>query len=415
MSKKSILHLFEETKNEKSFKHFRNDVYDFLPIMSHPKVDSKEFKEDLEEVKRCHYQPSLNTSFLKNTDDSIKNIYKSYCKENGIQRIDWDLISDIVDDISLVVKTLKKKNNRPRPINFFESNDLEINEKYKDTLSFPSGHTTIAYFICDIISHYIPEIKNDLQTIASLIGQSRIENAVHFPTDVAYGRLIGETLADLFLKENNMSSVNKQFKDKSYKEFSDFLENKKIHHNDIAEFLFNTNNVENKKVIFDDCLESAKLMKMGFPAKYITQNPHITSQINGLVAAYNHGKIDNFYKIKNIHEQFDNVLERGKPGELRNFSHSSPTGVNYPDPYNILESTKNLFKLNVDPWSKHVLYEWIHPFCDGNGRSGRLILLSDLEFNFKKTNNFIDEQYYIPSLVHFMDGNENKFKKILYV
>ena len=53
--------------------------------------------------------------------------------------------------------------------------DEEYQIKYKKSPSFPSGHTAIAYFLCDVISKNIPEIQQDLQTLAALIGQTRIE------------------------------------------------------------------------------------------------------------------------------------------------------------------------------------------------------------------------------------------------
>ena len=39
-----------------------------------------------------------------------------------------------------------------------------------------------------------------------------------------------------------------------------------------------------------------------------------------------------------------------------------------------------------NPILKHIVYEWIHHFCDGNGRSGRILLLNDLDYNFSKVN-----------------------------
>jgi fido (protein-threonine AMPylation protein) len=54
---------------------------------------------------------------------------------------------------------------------------------------------------------------------------------------------------------------------------------------------------------------------------------------------------------------------------------------------------------------KHIVYEWVHPFCDGNGRSGRLILASDLGYNFDIANQVIDDNY-IPMLREFMEDTD---------
>ena len=47
-----------------------------------------------------------------------------------------------------------------------------------------------------------------------------------------------------------------------------------------------------------------------------------------------------------------------------------------------------------DPFEAHAVYEMIHPFGDGNGRSGRIILAATLDFDFSVVNNMIGEDYF---------------------
>ena len=70
-----------------------------------------------------------------------------------------------------------------------------------DSYSFPSGHTTMAYFLFELLSHFYPGSKKDLKNLAELIGQSRIENCVHYPSDVLHGQLLGEMLSSIFLEK----------------------------------------------------------------------------------------------------------------------------------------------------------------------------------------------------------------------
>jgi hypothetical protein len=356
----------------------------------------------------------MATSFLKGSDQSVEGVFKSYCKENGYSNIDWKKIKDVLDDVDSIVLKLKYDNNRPRPIHYLQHADDSLKIKYKKSPSFPSGHTAMAYFICDLLSGEIPEIKQDLQTIASLIGQSRIENAVHYPTDIEYGRIIGETLADIFRSEK-ASKIDKKLSKKHYKNFGDVLKTKNNNHkeacSDLAYFLKRTSEIENFNVDYDECFEAVKYLMMGIPPKSITSCPHINSQIDGLVMANKLGKIDNNHKIINIHKCFDqNILEKGVPGEFRNYSHSSPSGCQYPEPYDLNQKLKRTHLHAEHPLLRHVLYEYVHPFCDGNGRSGRIILASDCDFDFARVNDMIGNNY-IDNIVAYMQPD--KLNKLL--
>lgn len=419
---RSILNLFEETKLDidkghadrmsRRYRYLPHDCMDRLPVLKHPAENTKGFKSDIEEVQRCHNNPSMSTSFLKNSDDSVEDIFRSYCKENGYRNIDWKKIKDVLDDVDTVVLKLKYDNNRPRPIHYLKDADKDLKVKYKKSPSFPSGHTAIAYFICNVLSNAIPEIKQDLQTLSSLIGQSRIENAVHYPTDIEYGRLIGETLADIFNNEN-ASNIDKSLSKKHYKSFAEKLRSKSDNLenacHDLAYFLQRTSGIEKFNLDYGDCLEAAKYLMMGIPPKNITNCPHINSQINGLVMANKLGKIDNNHKICHIHKCFDqNILEKGTPGEFRNYSHSSPSGCQYPEPYDLNQKLKKCHAHSDHPWLRHILYEYIHPFCDGNGRSGRIILASDYDFDFEKVNGLIGDRYIDNIVAHMQPDKINK-------
>ena len=150
---------------------------------------------------------------------------------------------------------------------------------------------------------------------------------------------------------------------------------------------------------------------MGYPVSYITENSHIAAVLSGIVCSHFLLPLDNADKIVQIHKMFNkNVIERGTPGEIRSFSHSSPSGVRYSEPSDILANLNSCMKIKNRPVIKHIFYEWVHPFSDGNGRSGRIILASDLGYNFDILNQVIDENY-IPMLSNFM--NEHDMSQLL--
>jgi hypothetical protein len=362
----SILGLFKETANEKStrLKYFDNNIYNSIPLVDYPSFNSEEF--DIEEVERCHNNPCLATSFLRDSDSSVFDIFKSYCDQNNISNVDWNKVKDIMRDVKTVIGILKNKFNRPRPVNFMSH---EYNIKYKSSPSYPSGHTTQAYFLCDLLSDSLPNIKSDLQTLASLIGQSRIENAVHYPSDIQYGRLIGETLCKGFLTDDvyNEKPLHVQILERCTKEKIDKIEYSK----EIAEFIFESITSSGFKCSYSDCVEASQNFLMGFPINYISENIAIKSMFNCLIAANKYDVINEETKAINVHKKFDSkFLFKSLPGEKRKYENLDSI---------FLEMPHNKFK--------RIITE--RPFKDGNIRIGKILLLKDLDFQFELVNKII--------------------------
>ena len=153
-----------------------------------------------------------------------------------------------------------------------------------------------------------------------------------------------------------------------------------------------------------ECFDAAKNLLTGMPDEYLSSNAFLRSQCQALREAY----FLNQYSAENslrMHSQFSSKdLESGSPGKLRNCDHSSPSGIMYCKPEKIYKSLRKIDNCQ-DPILRHVLFEWIHPFHDGNGRVGRIILCLDLDFDFDKVCSIIDENY-IKNLDYFYHNNE---------
>jgi len=396
-----------------------------IPLMHYPDPGTDRFNKDLQEVERCVKSPCLASKFLINSDNSVEKVFKEFVdSEEGIY-IDWKEMSKLLDEVDAIVLRLKYRHNRKRPKQYLvDSSEYYTNIKDSKSPSFPSGHTAIAYFLAGVLSKSIPSLRNDFSTLAELIAQSRIENGVHFPTDITYGRLVGEMLSDSYNKDNKLRVVE-SLKNFHFRECSNHLRQIaqnlrpsfsredaiKMYSQDLSEFIYRTNQIEGYNLNFRECHEASKEFLMGYPTSYITENKHIKSTLDALVCSYTLSPVDAPDKIVQIHKMFlPEVIERGSPGQLRGFEHYSPGGIKYSTPSSIIENIKKCLELTNKPVIKHVLYEWVHPFTDGNGRSGRVILASDLNYNFDILNQVIDENY-IPMLSNFM--NENDIEKIL--
>lgn len=90
---------------------------------------------------------------------------------------------------TLVVHLIKKIVSRERPYNILE-NINTFNLEMHD-YSFPSGHTAASFSIATILYLNVPQLMIPVMLLACLVGISRIYLAVHYPSDVAVGYVVG--------------------------------------------------------------------------------------------------------------------------------------------------------------------------------------------------------------------------------
>jgi undecaprenyl-diphosphatase len=67
------------------------------------------------------------------------------------------------------------------------------------THSFPSGHTATSFACATVLSSIAPRWRVPFFVLAALIGFSRVYNAMHYPTDVLAGAVLGVLTALLLL------------------------------------------------------------------------------------------------------------------------------------------------------------------------------------------------------------------------
>lgn len=102
----------------------------------------------------------------------------------------------LVGALSLIVyKFIKSITERPRPC--VVKQELLLGTAPLDQYSFPSGHTMHAVSFTMVALNYFPELAIILMPFAALVALSRIILALHYPTDVVCGALLGGGIAAL--------------------------------------------------------------------------------------------------------------------------------------------------------------------------------------------------------------------------
>lgn len=96
---------------------------------------------------------------------------------------------------AIIVHILKFLAKRVRPYDLLEG--LNTFDIFLPDYSFPSGHTAAACCFTMVVSYYYPELLSVFVAYAILIGISRMYLAVHFPTDVLVGAIVGIIITNL--------------------------------------------------------------------------------------------------------------------------------------------------------------------------------------------------------------------------
>jgi len=101
--------------------------------------------------------------------------------------------------------------NRPRP--------PLIDARVKPAIAlptsgaYPSGHTTQAFLNAALLAEIFPDRREALREHARQVAWSRVIAGVHYPSDTAAGQMLGERLAQEFLKNPEVRETLARLRD----------------------------------------------------------------------------------------------------------------------------------------------------------------------------------------------------------
>jgi len=112
----------------------------------------------------------------------------------GMSAIPASLHMMVVGAVTLLVyKIIKSITERPRPC--VVKKELLLGTAPLDQYSFPSGHTMHAFSFSLVALEYYPELALILIPFTILVALSRVVLALHYPTDVLCGAMLGSGIA----------------------------------------------------------------------------------------------------------------------------------------------------------------------------------------------------------------------------
>ena len=168
-----------------------------IMIPSPPPVEAR--VKELEVIASQYKNRYNDESLLAMLDENMEEAFDIVVKTAGAGS-HIDLITTLKDEIVPIIKHHKEHFSTVRPFELaeqfaipFEYDNLETAQ----TPSYPSGHTTQAYYIAIKLSAIFPQLKDQLFTLAKMIEESRLNMAVHFPSDNTGGIVLAQKLADL--------------------------------------------------------------------------------------------------------------------------------------------------------------------------------------------------------------------------
>ena len=161
-----------------------------------PENESDTTEDEIEHIEEI----PVDDKFVDTTDD-IHQHFKRFIKSKNLEYPE-DEIEEILSAISASsFLKLKYHYNRPRPQQVAAAKELELNPTTLDsasTPSYPSGHATQGRFIGRYLSDIYPDYHDELLKVGDEIGDGRLMAKVHYPSDQAFGKVLGDELYNYY-------------------------------------------------------------------------------------------------------------------------------------------------------------------------------------------------------------------------
>ncbi|MBC7458081.1 MAG: phosphatase PAP2 family protein [Bdellovibrionaceae bacterium] len=119
------------------------------------------------------------------------------------------LFDQIRADAGFYIGQIKRNYNRLRPYDYMK--DLVPCTPLEKSLSYPSGHSTLAVLYALVLADVFPSKVDHLKARAEVIAQDRVLAGVHHPSDIVGGKKFGLVLYNEMVKSPRYKSDIEQY------------------------------------------------------------------------------------------------------------------------------------------------------------------------------------------------------------
>lgn len=129
-------------------------------------------------------------------DEDIVELFDAVLIGNGHESRKKD-IEHLKNVIKPIIKFHKRYFNAPRPHVLAHHMGIDFEYDHLESAqspSYPSGHAAQGYYMATMLSREYSDCAEELNALADLIADSRLERGLHLPSDIEAGKLLAQKL-----------------------------------------------------------------------------------------------------------------------------------------------------------------------------------------------------------------------------
>jgi len=177
-----------------------------------PSVGSEEYKSEIDQI--LAIQASRTPAQIKRFQSEEKfglaafeTVMPAWCTTDNLPKLD-KLLKTAVKESKYFSGLAKDSFQRKRP--YWEDSRIQPLGQREEECAYPSGHATRGILYAMILAQLEPTRGDKLLERGREIGWDRVIGGVHHPSDIAAGRVLGQAIVRVLLKNPDFQADLKE-------------------------------------------------------------------------------------------------------------------------------------------------------------------------------------------------------------